>query len=304
MRKKSISQQLKKEVLDLGFDIKAETFAAYLKDETPLSFAFSDYFKRRFSHDITDISEIETSYKKLQVHLSRRSFYDIFPERFFHSTYSSTPYVETMVDDYKNRKIEEQHARAFFEPLEEEFFLHKVAAEEEENCIFKSLGSPELVNFLTNLWNIDPKFPKVMATKILKTIPFMYKIAGDLPLLTRILETIIQEDIKVTKDFATIDTNGIKDNTPLQLGVNLATASSGKTFLPKYTFTIDQVKQPEEIAHYLPQGSIAAVVHFFLKHTLPFECDFEVNFTLAKKKQEFVMSEAVYAGRLGISSTI
>lgn len=304
MNKNYSPSSLKKEVLNLGFDLKAETFAAYLQDEVPINFIFSDYFKRRFSHDITDIGSLQSAYKNLQVNLSRRGFYNIFPERFFHSTYSSTPFVQTMVNDYKNRKIEEQHARAFFAPLEEEFFLQKIATEQEESTIFKSLGSPDLVNFLTNLWNINPKFPKVMATKILKTIPFMHKIAGDLPLLTRILETIIQEDIKVTKDFATVSESELTHGVPLQLGVNLATAGNGKTFLPKYTFTIDQIAQPEEISEYLPQGSIASLVSFFLEHTLPFESDYEVNFTLKKNKQEFVMSEAVYAGRLGISSTI
>jgi len=304
MAKKYKPENLKNEVLGLGFDLRAETFGAYLQDEIPLSFAFTDFFKRRFSHDITDIGTLEKSYKKIEVNLSRRGFYNIFPERFFHSTYSSTPFVETMVQDYKNRKIEETHARKFFKPLEEEFFIQKIASEQEESAIFKSLGSPDLVSFLTNLWNMDPKFPKKMATKILKTIPFMHKIAGDLPLLTRILESIIQEDIKVDKDYATVSGTALSEGEPLMLGVNLATSGNGKTYLPKYTFTLHEINEPEKIENYLPNGSIASVVDFFLEHTLPFESDFEVNFTLKKNKREFVMSETPYAGRLGISSII
>lgn len=303
MLRKNRPENIRKELVQLGFDLKAETFAAYLENEIPLRFAFSNFFRRRFSHDITDISEIESSYRKLEISLSRRGFYNIFPERFFHSTYSSTPFVQTMVADYKNRKVEEYHSRTFFQPLEEEFFLHKVAAEHEENNILASLGSSELVNFLTNLWNMDPTLPKAMATKILKTMPFMYKIAGDLPLLTRILETIIQEDVKVQKEFAILNVDQ-KDTTPLQLGVNFATKANGKTFLPKYIFTIDEIRHSNDIKKYLPNGSIIAITRFFLEHTLPFECSYEINFTLPKQKRTFIMNEQVYSSRLGVSSTI
>ncbi len=304
MKKKHPVQNIKDQVLNMGFDIKAETFAAYLDGEIPVRYLFSDYFKRRFSKDITHIETNGKHRGQLMVHLSRRSLYDIFPERFFHATYSSTPFVETMVGDYKSRKIEEENARTFFSPLEEEFFLHKIAVEHEENDIFRSLGSSELVNFLTDLWNIDPNFPVIMAAKILKTMPFMYKIAGNMQLLTRILETIVEEDITVTKDLAHINTSKANDGTDLQLGVNLATGVSGKTFLPKYIFTINKVRHPEQIEDYLPKGSVISVIEFFLGHTLPFECDFEVNFTVADKKRKFVINDAVYAGRLGISATI
>ena len=303
MHKKNSPEHIKQELIQLGFDLKAETFAAYLEDHVPLSFSLSSFFTRRFSADIVDITERESSSKTVEVSLSRRSFYNIFPERFFHGTYSGAAFVDTMVADYKNRKVEEQHSRKFFRPLEEEFFLHKVAVECEENAIFTSLGSQDLVNFLTNLWSIDPALPKTMATKILKTMPFMYKIAGNMPLLTSILETIIQEDISVQQEFANVEEEKEKTTT-WQLGVNLATSASEKTFLPKYIITIEDIKHPDHIERYLPQGSITAVVHFFLEHTLPFECDFEVNFTLPKSKQKFIINEQVYGARLGVSSTI
>ena len=108
----------------------------------------------------------------------------------------------------------------------------------------------------------------------------------------------------MTKVFADLDTSKTNDGSPMQLGVNLATEASTKTFLPKYIFTLDKVRDPGHIEKYLPKGSVISVATFFLEHTLPFECNFELNFTVVDKKQEFVMSDAVYAGRLGISATI
>jgi len=295
---------IKSQLLNLGFDIKAETFAAYLENDTDFIYTYSDFFKRRYSNDITTISTPNNHINKSVISLSRRSFYDIFPERFFHSTYSSTPYVRTMVSDYKNRKIEEANTRKFFQPIEQEFFHHRVSVEIEEDKILKSLGSPELVSFLTTLWNVGDEFPKKMAAKILKTMPFVHKIAGNIPLLTRILETIIQEKITVKKDFLNINTPNTHDSKELLLGVNFATSIEEKTYLPKYLFTIDKIKNFNNISNYLHNGGIISVVNFFLEHTLPFEVDFEIDITVEEEKQNFIISDTVFSGRLGISTTI
>lgn len=293
---------IRQQVYDLDFDLKAETFVAYLQDEKKLDIAFNDFFKRRFSKDITGISDNLEQEDVLDVTLSRRSFYNIFPERFFHKTYTSTSVVSTMVANYQARLLEQEHAQKFFKPLETEFLLQRVAIEKEENDAFESMGSPELVDFLMSLWQIDQRIPKPMAAKLLKTIPFMYKIAGNLPLLKTVLENIIEEELTITKDFTTIVYQ--KSSEPLLLGVNMATAGKPKTFLPKYIFTMTDIKKPEQIQDYLPNGKIETVVRFFLRHTLPFECDFEVAFSLPKPKRTFVMNDAVYAGRLGLSATI
>lgn len=303
MKENSLEPSIEQQVFNLDFDLKAETFTAHLlEDNVALDINLSDYFKRRFSKDITQIGEDKEDGEKLELHLSRRSFYNIFPERFFHTSYSSTPFVETMLADYKNRKLEEELARKFFKPLEAEFFMQRVAIEKDEDKTFQSLGSPDLVEFLADLWNIDADIPKKMAAKILKTMPFMYKIAGNLPLLQRILQNIIEEKVAVEQGFVSIDYPS--EDAPWQLGVNMATAGQPKTFLPKYTFTIKDIERPEAIEDYLPNGRITSVVKFFLEHTLPFESDFEINFTVAEPKTKFVLSEKVYEGRLGISATI
>ncbi|WP_289040000.1 hypothetical protein [uncultured Zobellia sp.] len=293
---------IRQELFDLDFDLKAETFISYLNEETELDIVLSDFFKRRFSKDITSIQESLDKKNTLEVKLSRRSFYNIFPERFFHRTYSSTPFVETMVTDYNGRKIEEENARKFFSPLETEFFLQRVAIESAEDLTFKSLGSPELVDFLLNLWQIDSRIPGSIAAKILKTMPFMYKIAGNLPLLKIVLENIIEEQLIIEKDYATIAAETKQE--PWQLGINMATEGKPVTFLPKYIFIINNIRRPDKIVDYMPNGKINTLIQFFLEHTLPYEADFEIKFTLAEKKRKFVISEDVYSGRLGVSATI
>ena len=298
----SPNKNIRQEVFNLDFDLKAETLIAYLEEETQLDISLTDFFKRRFSKDITQIDTSKYNEDVLEVNLSRRGFYNILPERFFHSTYISTPHMNTMVADYNGRKIEEENALKFFKPLETEFFLQRVAIESTEDETLRALGSPELVDFLLNLWTIDERIPKRMAAKILKTMPFMYKIAGNIPLLKLILENIIEEEVTFEQDFAPSGQQTV--NEPWQLGVNMATAGKPKTFLPKYIFTMTNISKPEHIVDYLPNGKITAVAKFFLEHTLPFESDFEIKFKLAKHKTRFFITEDAYAGRLGISATI
>ncbi|HEA21172.1 hypothetical protein LCGC14_1560960 [marine sediment metagenome] len=297
--KTSIQQQ----VFNLDFDLKAETFiAGLLETNVAVDINLTDYFKRRFSNDISKIAENSEENGILEIHLSRRSFYNIFPERLFHTQNSTTALVHQMVDDYKNRKLEEEQVRKFFKPLEVEFFLHRVAIEQAENQSIQSLGTNELSELLSEFWNIDTHIPKEMAAKILKTMPLMYKIAGNLSLLQSILETIIAERVVVTEEFASIEYHiEVHD---WQLGVNLATAGCSVTFLPKYIFTITDIKRPETLKDYLPNGKIISFVEFYLEHTLPFEADFEINFTMERAKTDFVLSKTIYEGRLGISATI
>ena len=298
----SPENNMRQEVFNLDFDLKAETFIAYLEKENQFDIQLNDFFKRRFSKDITQIEHGRQKDDVLHVNLSRRSFYDILPERFFHSTYISTPHLNAMVADYNGRKIEEENARKFFKPLETEYFLHRVDIESMEDNTLKSLGSPDLADYLLDLWHIDKRISGRMAAKILKTMPFMYKIAGNIPLLQMILENIIEEDITIEQDFALASQQSM--DTPWQLGVNMATSGQLKTFLPKYIFTMTNISKPEHIADYMPNGRLAAVVKFFLEHTLPHEADFEIKFTLPKHKTGFVLNGDTYAGRLGISATI
>jgi|GEM_PF-4442158 len=306
MSKNYAIKTLQEQVDSLDFDLKAEAFAAFLPNTIKTNYNFADYFNRRFRKDITHITQDKHNAvgEWYEVTLSRRSFYNIFPERFFHATYGSTPYVENMLVDYRNRKKEEEKTRAFFKPLENEFFAHSIANEKEENSMLKSLSGDDLVSFLKGIWDIDARFPKKMTSKLLKAIPFVHKIAGDTDKILEVLQTIIGERITLSKGFAKLPQEALVDHGPKYLGVNFATSINTNTYLPKYIFTVDVISAPENIENYLKSGNITAVMNFFLNYTLPFEADFEVNFTIAKKKQSFLMAEVIYAGRLGISTTI
>ncbi len=298
-------KELQQFLYDLDFDLKAETFAAFMPNSIKIAYDFVDYFDRRLRKDITGIkNDTNKSGEAYDVSLSRRSFYNIFPERFFHATYGSTPFIENMMTDYRNRKKEEERTRKFFRPIENEFFEHRITSEKEENKIFQSLSGDELVAFLSDIWETDRRFPKKMAAKLLKTIPFMHKISGDVPMIKKVLQTIIGEKIILSQETLCIDQTVLTDNEPKYLGVNFATSMNQETYLPKYIFTVHRISNPNNIENYLSNGNITEIMNFFLNYTLPFEAGFEVKFTLAEKKQPFVISEEIYAARLGISTTI
>ena len=131
-----------------------------------------------------------------------------------------------------------------------------------------------------------------MAAKILKTMPFIYKIAGNLPLLQKILENIIGETVYIERGYLSISHKTTKE--PLQLGVNMATSGQPQSFLPKYTFYVQNISKPEAIEDYLPNGKMISVITYFLEHTLPFESDYDIKFTVSDLKTKFLLNEQPY----------
>ena len=305
MVEKYADKEIQEYLYGLGFDLKAESFSSFVPNSFILSYNFKDYFDRRIRQDITGIKkDKDTQKEKYEITLSRRSFYNIFPERFFHNAFSSASQVANMSTDYKTRKKEEAKARSFFAPLENEFFAHRITNEKEENRIFESLSSDELVTFLGSIWNTNSRFPKKMAARLLKSIPFIHKISGNLPKIIMVLETILNETVTSTTENLIMPESPWSDNEPQYLGVNFATSMSCKTYLPKYIISVGPIQDPDTIEDYLPEGRIAGVIEFFLNYTLPFESDFQINFCIAQNKQHFRINEENYTGRLGISTTI
>ena len=83
----------------------------------------------------------------LKINISRDGIYDSLPEGIFH--YPKTERLNQSVDDmtkeYRSQQKEEENARQFFLPFENEFFLSGIIREKEEKeFLFKlNQGKPD-----------------------------------------------------------------------------------------------------------------------------------------------------------------
>lgn len=303
MQKKLIDSDLKGELNSLDFDIKAEAFFINFLEDYTIHYKFKDYFERGYSKDIKDIKTSNGSISKTHyAYLTRLGFYDIFPEVLFHTS-NNAGYTQEMVEHYKERKKEEAYAKDFFQPLENELFTYLLDTEKQESEITSALGDREFLVLLRNIWDIDGSLPYSIMAKVYKFIPFIHKISGDINAITYMLEHIFDDKITLTETPLYIE-DRLTENQELRLGDNFALKASNITYLKKYIFTFNNIKKLNHIIDYFDNGKIHKIISLFLNYTIPFENDFEIQFTIAPSKQAFVLDSKPYTGRMNISTKL
>jgi len=303
MQKKLIDSDLKKELNSLDFDIKAEAFFINFLEDYNIQYKFQDFFERGYNKDIKDIKTYNGAISKTHyAYLTKLGFYDIFPEIIFHSSNNAT-YTQEMVNHYKERKKQEAYAKDFFQPLENELFNYLLDTEKQEADITSALGDREFLILLNKIWDIDENLPYDLMAKVFKFIPFIHKISGNIEAISYMLEHIFNEKITITETPLYINDTSAVDN-ELRLGDNFALKASNITYLKKYIFTINNIKKLNNITDYFDNGRINKIISLFLNFTIPFENDFEINFTISPSKQAFVLDDKPYTGRMSISTKL
>jgi len=303
MQKKLIDSDLKKELNSLDFDIKAEAFFINFLEDYNIQYKFQDFFERGYNKDIKDIKTYNGAISKTHyAYLTKLGFYDIFPEIIFHSSNNAT-YTQEMVNHYKERKKQEAYAKDFFQPLENELFNYLLDTEKQEADITSALGDREFLVLLNKIWDIDENLPYDLMAKVFKFIPFIHKISGNIEAISYMLEHIFNEKITITETPLYINDTSAVDN-ELRLGDNFALKASNITYLKKYIFTINNIKKLNNITDYFDNGRINKIISLFLNFTIPFENDFEINFTISPSKQAFVLDDKPYTGRMSISTKL
>ena len=119
---------------DVNFDIKIEVLLAELIKNFPelknhFLITNKGQFTRNYRRDILQTSTHNfdtTVLPYLLIELSRDGFYDMLPEGVFHYPTASEVRqdVADMTREYKKKKKEEQEARVFFTPFENEFLFN------------------------------------------------------------------------------------------------------------------------------------------------------------------------------------
>ncbi len=304
MNKRLIDSELKGLLKSLNFDVKAESFFSYFSNGEKIQYKFQNFFHRGYSNDVIDIKIAEDDNLKVHyAYLSRLNFYDIFPEIFFHNQVGSAGF-KNMVANYKRRKEEEKQARKFFQPIENELFNISLDVEKHEQDVISTLGEEEFLLILNKIWDIDRSLPVEEMAKVIKFLPFMHKISGDVNAITYILEHVFNIKINVTEEPVILKSDVYKEKTDLLLGNSFALEAPKTTFLKKYIFTLIDVRNLNNIQEYFSEGKVNKILSLFLNYTMPFESEFEIRFSIPEEEELFVLDDEPHTGRIGISTTL
>jgi len=293
------------ELISIYQNIKAEIIVAELQENSELSendiiISNKSTFNRPFRRDIISIDNISIL-DKIILNLSRSGLYDYLPEGLFHSG-STKKELESNVSKRKKQKKQEQDARIFFAPIENEFFKQRLLIECNERELLNDFYSFQ-DDFLINFWEIDKSIPKNYLVKLIKLLPYSHKIIGDFELTRLSLEKILGEKVHFKKGFSNIMIESEnKESNDFKLGVNLVLNSTyTKVLSPLLEVTIGPISE-SIINNFVKKDRVMKFINNFYNYFIPLEYDVKTQF-IVPNKNSFQLGN-VNSAIIGISTNI
>lgn len=271
------------ELKSVYHNLKAEVIVAEIQNNSKLSLdniivRSQSAFKRSHRRDILNIGNIEDDV--LNINLSRNGLYDHLPEGLFHKTHTDKT-KKTYSELRKTFKQEEKEARHFFLPLENEFFNQKLNIEGKEQELLNNFLNLD-DDFLISFWKIDKSIPKKYLLKLLRLLPYSYKIAGNLELTKLCLEKILNKKVIIRKKnrLKKINKTGLNEVEQI-LGTSFTLHNEYDTVLFP-TLEIEIILEDDnQVQEYIKKDGILKFVNIFYDYFLPVEVDtitkFKVN---------------------------
>ena len=281
-------------------DLKAEVIVSSLLDanvnEDTICIQNQSVFDRSFRKDVVNakLVELKNFDEVIELTLSRDGLYDLLPEGIFHQSYKdSSSSVRKMVEEHKRFKIEEQAARRFFTPFENEFFHQKVNIEKQEKKFYTSVNA-EKNEILKHFWKLDTALPKDGAKQLIEFLPQASAICNNIQLMQETLSKIINEkvSIKVLENETTYNAETEISIDDMLLGINLLNGKSFTECLPALEFTIGPLVNTT-IDQYLPKQPYQKLVQRFFEYFTPLEAEIKITFAVDKKSSKEIAATNV-----------
>lgn len=259
----------------------------------------NSFFQREFSRDISKVRlEVDEWHRNLLIlELARPGFYDMLPEGLFFqpqpSEYRAGSLDATeMAAKYRRDKAKENEVRTFFQPFENEFFVHQLFIERQEELLTAYFQKP-----IPEIWNLPEKLPESAVTSLLLLIPYAHQIAGNVLLMQKCLTLLLNEPVAI-KVKTIIDNNLDGEDKPSgawELGNNFVCGSSFKEPFIMLNYVVGPLRR-EKLGSFLPGGTQQLAIETFNLYFVPADMDVEITLELDKKqksvldtKQELVL---------------
>lgn len=276
------------EVIDhihgLQEDVRAEVVVGELLDnqvkQEEVTVQMQNVFSRSFAKDILSarLDDSQPYQPFIALKLSRDGLYDRLPEGLFHefSGDGKRGTVSEMVGNYKKQQQEQQQARKFFRPLEHEFFLQRVFLEQrEKHLLFDAFGRDADHLFLS-FWNISRQLPQPAVNRLVRLLPYMHRIAGNLPLVQLCLQAILDEEVNISCRYASRQVQS-SSSVPLgecSLGIDTMAGEEFFTDMPVIQVAIGPLQQ-RRIYDYLPWQPYGRLLETCYGFLLPADADID-----------------------------
>jgi len=299
-----------KHIKQLSSDIKAEVLLASLVQDNQINHLMvhrKGQSKRSYRRDILDVSTIDYQIDSLQyilIELSRDGIYDMLPEAFFHAPRNENPGRSSsdMIADHKRLQKEENNAREFFHPFENEFFVSSMKIDQQEKQFLTDINSPKSFEFLYQFWELDKSYPPHLIAKLIWLLPLTSSIVGDIELTAKCLEFVIAETVTTSRAFfkEKEESNVYTYLGQSSLGLDSVVGNEFTSYSIDIEFTIGPIVNTT-LYDYIHNGGYQRFIELFFEHFLPIEVEPKINFIIDSELQAFVLNEDCH---LSITTTM
>ncbi|CVK17093.1 Type VI secretion, VasB, ImpH, VC_A0111 [Apibacter mensalis] len=302
-----VSEEIKKRINTIKYDLRAEVIISEIlnqvdvKDQNILV-DHQGQFRRPFRKDVLGAEIVSFNYdatEYVKVNLSRDGIYDTLPEGLIHEfkTDKSKKLVFDMTEEYKIHKKEEEHARKFFFPFENEFFLKAVERENIEKEILLKLNGSKPLDFFYDFWHIDRSLPTILVSKLIRILPYLHKIVGNLEMTVYCLSYLLEEEVEIAEQGYKEQSN-TEDEISLgncRLGLDMISGSAYMDYSLYLEFKIGPLKKTSFL-DYIHQGKLKKFVELFYEYFLPMEVDVKTTILLEKETEVFNLIQNTILG--------
>ena len=283
------------------FDIKVEALLSALLAEhsqftNRLLISNKGQFARTYRREILDYKVVDFKSDNLPyllLNVAKDSIYDALPEGVFHYPKSDKigKEVMEMTKNYRKQKREELSARKFFMPFENEFWISAINRDVVENELLHALNRVEPFDFFYEFWKLDKNIPTIFVAKLIKLLPYVYQIVGNLELTAQCLSYILEEGVEYKevgyKELSESEQNSLLGET--NLGLDMILGSSYMDYSLYIEFKIGAIKNGNSRAYFY-NGQIKKFIDLFYEYFLPLEVEAKTTIILLEEEEGFFIS--------------
>ena len=276
-------------IRNLFINIKAEIILADLLeagiDPEKIVIAPVGTAKRSYRNDLIDSQwiELKSGKKLFYLFVTREGIYDSLPEGIFHQPILTDPNSSpvSMTDTVKREKKEEQDARTFFLPFEQEIYYQRIAVEKEERKLLSELKENSSDLFV-NFWKMDDCLNATQKAILLNILPMSHKIVGDNELTSQCFEMVLGTKVVVRPIEPIVKSVYIKDVAEVGnsiLGVNMVLGNTFYDGEPAIEIAIGPLKE-DKLTDFIPGGAGYEVFDLLCNYFIPVELDISTKIVI------------------------
>ena len=282
-----------------------ELLAATDADDWPVLVCPQGTFQRSYREDILAVVPPVGQTETIRIDVAREGLYDMLPEGVFHESPPGGAGIDTeaAVREVEQHRREEQQARRFFLPLEQEFYRQKIALEHQEHAYFQSARPGSRAGaLLRKLWNIPADLPAAQQQRFLFLAPHLHRLAGRLPEVEHCFALLLSVPVQLTQQYHHEPASLDQPPVPLgeaTLGHDTVLGDVLDDPWPYWQLRLGPVPG-EQLRSFLEGGATNRFTRWLTGYLLPAGVDYSIEIEVEAENQAFRLQDDIdFMGRLG-----